>query len=162
MIDTIKEKIEINSLPLDIDITISNVKEYETIYPGKSYQERFFMYVLNTIGAFLTPLNETASEILGWLKMRNVNDVYFFEFESPEDYYNWLSVRVDLYSKLNNDQMRLMNYLELTMVDFIRDTSTTCTYKYIDNDSSFTKVKDDDTLKNIVQEFRNKKTYKPI
>jgi hypothetical protein len=127
--DYIQERITLNHLPLNINECLAVIETYETIYSNVSEKERFFLFIKNKVGEILTNIDEDLSEILGWLHVhKSKQDIVYFLFETEEDYYNWLSVRKDLYLQLNEDYTRLLNFLELSTMDFISDITTNCNY----------------------------------
>lgn len=142
--DYISERITKNHLPLNVDECLAVVKTYETIYANVSEEERFFLMILNNVGVKLTDINEDMSEILGWLRVhKSKQNIVYFLFETEEDYYNWLSVRTELYNKLNDkDCIRLLNFVELSTMNFISDILTKSTYVLTNGKTEITINKD--------------------
>lgn len=167
----ITERITKNKLALDIDTAYETVMKYGEIYPESTDIKRFFHYVLNTIGAKLHTVDHEISEILGWLKVRGRGEITFYEFETPEDYLNWLNARFEIYKSLNYDDTRLLNFIEMSCMDFITDITTTCRYEITNNKEWLYVTKDkfsfdSDTTKShikyIVSMFNKGYIFKPI
>lgn len=170
----ITERILLNHLDINIDECLAVIKTYETIYANVSEKERFFLYIKNKVGEILTDIDEDMSEILGWLHVhKSKQEIVYYLFETDEDYYNWLSVRKELYKKLGDKHkcIRLLNFLELSTMNFISDIITSCDYiTYTDTDTNgFSKngygVSSNNTLsfiKYIGMKFKNGYNFKPI
>ncbi len=131
----VEKKINDNDLNIDIEWCLKTIKQYENLYPNTNEKHRFFYVLLNLVGAFLHDADEDLGEVLGWIKVGNIKDVYFFKFSDEEDYLNWLQARIYLYEHVvasgNKENLRLLNYLELSILNFIKDITTNCTYEII-------------------------------
>ena len=126
----VEERILGNQLPLDIIDCITLIDKYESVYPEVDSMKRFFYVVLNKVGAILNEVDHDLNELLGWLKVRGRNNINFFEFDDEEDYLNWLNARFYLYQKMTDENdIRLLNFLELSTMNFIADLSTSCKYQ---------------------------------
>lgn len=126
----VEERIRKNHLPLNVDECVDLIKKYESVYPDVDEMKRFFYVVLNKVGSILNKVDHDLNELLGWLRVRGRNDINFFEFEDEEDYINWLNARIILYSKLTDKgDIRLLNFLELSTMNFITDITTKCVYE---------------------------------
>lgn len=167
------ERVQLNHLPIKVDECLAVIETYETIYANVSEMERFFLYIKNTVGEFLSEINEDMSEILGWLHVhKSKQDIVYFLFETEEDYYNWLCVRKDLYDKLeNDDHIRLLNFLELSTMNFISDIISKCEYKMYKSNNIINFKKDGygvnvqsgiSFIKYIGTNFKKEYNFKPI
>jgi len=168
----IKERITKNHLNIDLNDCYNTIQKYESIYPDTSEIKRFFHYVVNKCGSIVIPIHEDNAEILGFLKVRGKGDITFFEFEDEEDYLNWLQVRGELYDNIkNNNDLRIVNYVELSTMNFITDITTTCKYELIAPDytvtyfskTGFGTDQDDRSfIKFLGTKFKDGYTFKPI
>jgi len=134
--DYVEERVLKNQLPLVVVDCVKLIDKYEEIYPEVDSMKRFFYVVLNKVGAILSTVDKDLNELLGWIKVRGKNSINFYEFEDEGDYLNWLQGRQYLYEKLTNvDDIRLLNFLELSTMNFISDINTNCKYQLSkDND----------------------------
>lgn len=134
--DYVEERVLKNQLPLVVVDCVKLIDKYEAIYPDVDSMKRFFYVVLNKVGAILSTVDKDLNELLGWIKVRGKNSINFYEFEDEGDYLNWLQGRHYLYEKLTNvDDIRLLNFLELSTMNFISDINTNCKYQLSkDND----------------------------
>jgi hypothetical protein len=135
-IDIIFEKIHKYNLPIDHTI-IEVIDKYNDIY-GKEFSNLalLLLYIRNILGEELIKIDEDIAEFLGWLKL-NTKEYTYFHFEDEEDYFAWKSNRDVLYENLinnkNSNTLRLLNYLELNIINNIQDNSTK--YKAFKKDS---------------------------
>lgn len=167
----VEERISKNKLPLDIDEVVNLIKEYKDIYPDVSEMGRFFHVIKNKVGSIINNIDHNTAEFLGWLKIRSVNDIYFFKFEEEEDYYSWLEYRINIYNKITNkEDIRLLNYLELSTINLVKDILTESEYLLFNDIESFIFKKngynvDKETksfIKYISEKFTNDYLFKPI
>jgi hypothetical protein len=123
-------KIANNALPINTEDILMVYHKYKEIYPGISDLGIFFQYLRNYVGSFLMHIDMDVTEHLGWLELVDEERTYFY-FPDEEDYLTWLGVRIAMYSKLNKDKARILNYLELSVLNFVTDRTTKCKYKTI-------------------------------
>lgn len=170
--DYVEERIVKNQLPLDVIDCVNLIDKYQTVYPDVDEMKRFFYVVLNKVGAILNNVDDELNEILGWLRVHGRNNINFYEFEEEEDYLNWLQARVHLYENLTDlNDIRLINFLELSTMNFIADITTKCSYVLTNGKDTiyFTKngygTTNQDKLsfiKYIVEKFTEGYNFKPI
>lgn len=100
--------------------------------------KRFFYYVReNVYNSFLNIENN-----LFELKIRGKSVTPFFEFEHDIEYRKWLQFRKDFYSSKNTiGTFRMLNFLELSLMNFITDLTSLQEYELIAPDGSSTKFK---------------------
>lgn len=100
--------------------------------------KRFFYYVReNVYNSFLNYENN-----LFELKIRGKLNTPFFEFEKDEDYIKWLRDRKEFYASVNTiENFRMLNFLELSLMNFITDLTTLQEYELIAPDGSSTNFK---------------------
>jgi len=87
----VSTKIKKNNLPLNVDECLNIIKQYRSMFDGEDDIKLFYRYILNRVGQILVlNTNEDISELLGWLRIRGRNSIIFYEFETEEDYFEWL------------------------------------------------------------------------
>lgn len=167
----IKHKINNNKLPLNVNDVINIVEQYKTIYQVNHEYKLFFYYIKNKIGEILTNFDHDICELFGDLKINGKGDISYYNFELEDHYFEWLQLRYDIYNKLNKDQIRLLNYTELTIMNFISDIYTECKYELIDNNGNITyfnktKYGNDQTTQSFIKflaiKFKEGYSFKPI
>lgn len=137
--DFVEQRVELNHLPINIDECVSVIEKYTDIYPGVSEIKRFFHYVHNQVGGILNRVNPEFTELFGNLVIRGKTDITYYLFVFDEDYLEWLRLRVQLYSELTNpDDIRLLNYVELSTMNMITDLTSTDKYELISFDGIIT------------------------
>jgi hypothetical protein len=132
----VKNKIDKNQLNLDIDQTILMIISYRKIYENVSDDILFFHYIMNKVGEILnkyvTNDNEKKElELLGWLRVRGSlnSKVVYYEYETDDEFYQWLQYRIKYYKRMIDvKDIRMINYLELSTMNFITDINTNCDY----------------------------------
>lgn len=132
----VQNKIEKNQLNLDIDETISIIESYRKVYEDSTDEKRFYHYIMNQVGMILnkyaeTDLERKEIELIGWLRVRGSSrtNVVYYEYETDDEFYQWLQYRLKFYDRIKkHDEVRLINYLELSTMNFIQDISTNCSY----------------------------------
>jgi len=172
----IKNKIDNNKLPLSFDNTIKMVNELKKVNT-KNYTDKqlFYQYILNIAGKIIANVDIEVAECFGYLepKLSFNADIIYYEFFTEEDYYDWLSSRKEIYAKIDNiEDIRILNYVELCTMDYIKDISTICDYEIIHNDKVIKKfcktefgVNVDTPLsfiKFVSSFFRKNMVYKPV
>ena len=122
----ISDKIVSNHLNIKLDECCDTIEKYRTVYNGKSDFELFFYYILNKVGSIINPIDHNNAEKLGWLRVKITRKkVVYFQFETEEDYYDWLNIRKDIYYALTDvDSVRMLNFMELSTMNFITDITT--------------------------------------
>lgn len=169
----ISERIKLNNLPIDVDNAYMTVKLYADIYPDMTEFERFFQYILNEISQHLVEIDEEIAEILGFLSVHKAknSDIVYYKFLTQEDYLDWLHYRIKLYNGLSKDNIRLLNFVELSTLDFISDIITNQKYelfnnkqKFIVNKTEFSNDKDTKIsfIKYLGNQYKNNYSFKPI
>ena len=160
----LEERVNTYNLPLDVNTVHQVCMDYINIYPDTTYNERFYLYILNNIGSVLTTINEDIGEILGWLKVKKIDNMICYEFETPEDYLAWINNRHIFYmhEELSLTDIRLLNFVELSCIDFIsNDFSYKEDHKYVitHNDypdiQNIKKVDDIPFFKILADAFKN-------
>ena len=169
--DFIFNKITHNNLPLNINECINTVEQYKNIYEVNNEYKLFFYYIKNKVGDILNKFDHEISEIFGDLKIGGKSDITFFDFELEEHYVEWMQLRFDLYKELTNDEIRLLNYAELTIMNFISDIYSECKYELIDKNGKVTyfnktKYGNDQTTQSFIKflgtKFKEGYSFKPI
>jgi len=168
----ITERINKNKLSVDIDECLNVIEKYKDIYPGISDTKLFYYFIKNKVGGILNNIDHDYAEMFGNLKIKNRENIIFYEFEFEEDYLEWQPLRLEVYSKIiNNNDIRLLNYVELSNINLISDTFTKCKYELIYNSqcvSTFNKIghsTDQDTQSFIIflsGKFKDGYSFKPI
>lgn len=134
-IQIIKDKITENNLNLDVDIVLKAIEELKTDNISDDKLYLFYTYILNLVGDIISKVaDDKIVEILGWLKIKNTiykdKSMYFYRFETDDDYSLWLIKRKEIYSKLDDyKEIRILNFLELSTFDFISDVDSNCRYR---------------------------------
>lgn len=132
----VQQKIESNKLGLDLNIVLEDIEKLKGSVSYEHEFELFYIHMLNLLGNIVLTIdgNHLRAEMLGWLKVKSssYNDklMYFYRFETEDDYYYWLNNRIDIYSKLNDvSEIRLLNFIEMSTFDFVSDGINNCKYK---------------------------------
>jgi len=137
--DFVHERITKNHLAIDVAKCLEVIEKYADIYPDISEIKRFFQFVLNTVGGILTDIDEDSSELFGSLAIRGKTGITFYEFVFDEDYAAWLVLRLKVYQEIKNvDDLRLLNYVELSTMNMITDIKSTGKYELIAKDGTVT------------------------
>ena len=125
----IKQRIEKNKLPLDLDHTSKHSILYRNDDDCKYMC--FFRYIINLIGGAINEINPDYTELLGLLQIKKAkqSSMIYYRWLTEEDYYDWLNIRKDIYNKLDVDNKRLLNFIELSTLDFLSDIKTYEKYK---------------------------------
>lgn len=169
----IEERIKVNKLPINVDDALMNVRLYKDIYPDLDEKQRFFQYLLNHIGGVINEIDHDISEILGFLKVHisKDNNIVYLKFFTEEDYYNWLESRTMIYQALSNSDVRILNFIELSTLDFISDISTLGQYKLYKDKTviNFNKtgysadtVKSSSFIKYLGSQYKKGFNFKPL
>lgn len=136
--ETIKiyeDKIAKNMLPIDVQDIVAVYESYKKLYPDITDLGIFFNYIRNKMGSILVPLDEEIGEVLGWLRLQDGMNVYFI-FDDSDDYQLWMDHRVYVYNGMDDDTIRLLNYLELSIFNFVTDRKNKCNYLAYNRDRS--------------------------
>lgn len=128
----IKERIEKNKLPLDLDHTSKHSILYRNEDDDCKYM-CFFRYMINLIGGAINEINPDYTELLGLLQIKKAkqSSMIYYRWLTEEDYYDWLNIRKEIYNKLDVDNKRLLNFIELSTLDFLSDIKTYENINYI-------------------------------
>jgi len=95
--------------------------------------KRFFYYVREKVYDSFVMYENNLFE----LKIRGKLNTPFFEFEKDEDYIKWLRDRKEFYASVNTiENFRMLNFLELSLMNFITDLTTLQEYELIAPDGS--------------------------
>lgn len=124
----VRERVEKNHLPIDVDKALAAIEAYKSVYPNETEIKLFFYYVKNEVGGIINKLDHHVAEHLGWLLVRGRGNITFYEFDDEDDFLVYLEQRPRIYAMLDNDQKRMLNYLELTTMNFIHDITTKSKY----------------------------------
>lgn len=157
-----------NHLNFDMDECLLYINTKYTTSDANMYK-RFFYYVReNVYNNFGTDIENNLYE----LKIRGKFDTPFFEFEQEEQYIKWLRVRKEFYSKNTElNCVRMLNFLELSLMNFITDLTTLQEYELISPNGIVTKFKkigygtDQDTksfIKYLGHKFKQGFTFKAL
>lgn len=156
-----------NKLNFDIDECITYITEKYTDSNATLYK-RFFYYVRENVYNSFVMLENNLFE----LKIRGKSDTPFYEFESDEEYKKWLRFRRDFYASVNDLQnFRMLNFLELSLMNFITDLTTLQEYELISPTGEISKFKkigygtDQDQqsfIKYLGRKFKEGFTFKAI
>lgn len=177
--DFVKLKIDSNKLELDYEYVIETI--YSMKKSGQPYNnemELFYYFLLNMLGQIILTIDDgdvKRVELMGWLKVKSSiydgKEMYFFRFETEDDYYNWLNIRKDIYKQLTDPkEIRILNFIELSTFDFVSDNITNGKY-VITNGEKNIKIqktgmvctrKKEKFIKHIASYFNNNYIYKPI
>lgn len=173
----ISSKIKTNYLPLNVDNVLSDIEKFKKLGTYSSFTDNqlFYQYILNKCGKIIADINIDVAECFGYLKPKQSfnHEIVYYEFFTEEDYFDWLASRKEIYSNINNiDDLRLLNYLELCTIDFIRDIITECEYEIYDKDLTVVKFKKEkfgvsvetplSFIKYLATYFRKNMVFKPI
>ena len=140
----IQDKIDKNRLPISLPDYEYTLEKLVVKYPDLDEYKLFYQYIIDQIflDIFhyrLSIYDETdkivavAGNIIRRAKLRGLNTTYY-EFDLI-DYEEWLKVRTHLYSRYNFgntydvSQLRLLNYFEMTCMNFITDITSECDYE---------------------------------
>jgi hypothetical protein len=130
----IRERIEKNKLPLDLDHTSSHSILYKEKNDNCEYIG-FFRYLLNLVGGAINDINPDYAELFGLLQIKKAkqSQMIYYRWLSEEDYYEWLNIRKDVYTNLNNENKRILNFIELSTLEFLSDIKSNTKYKLTNN-----------------------------
>jgi hypothetical protein len=79
-------------------------------------------------GEIASKYSHELEELLGWLEVHKhkIMEVVYFYMPDSADYARWKVYRKDLYNSLTNaDDIRILNYVEMSTINFITDISNT-------------------------------------
>lgn len=137
--DYIKYKIEKNNLPFVTEKLVDVINNYHNkeTYRNFSKEQLFYQYILNEAGKIIASIDINIAEHFGYLKpIKSHYDskIIYYEFFTEEDYYEWLNNRISIYEKITNEKdLRILNYVELCTINFVKDITTTYNYKLLNN-----------------------------
>ena len=168
----IKERIEKNKLPLDLDHTC----KHSILYKEKDDKCDFicfFRYLLNIIGGDINEINEEYTELFGLLQIKKAKQskMIYYRWLTEEDYFDWLNVRKEIYLKLNKENTRILNFIELSTLDFLSDIRSYEKYKLYNKDTTiiFNKkgytadlLKNQSFIKYLSRQYMNGFTYEVL
>lgn len=122
----IKERIVKNKLPLNVEEVHNICLELLKEDNDECHNKIFFKYVLNLVASYINEINPGYTELLGLLKVNKakIGNIIYYRWLTEEDYYEWLHIRSEIYSKLNENQKRLLNFIELSTLDFLSDINS--------------------------------------
>lgn len=127
IVEFINERKTKNHLNFPVDECLSYIENYADTHVESTPIKSFFHYIKNYV------IDKLSTSDLTKLKVRGKKDITFYEFDEDEDYQTWLIQRLDVYSKINDtDLLRLLNFLELTTMNFITDIVSNQNYELID------------------------------
>jgi len=157
-LNVINKKVIDNKLSIDLNEYKEIYFKYKEIYKESSDIEIFYKYLLNYIGSIINSVESELVELLGWLRITtNDNGICFFIFESDEDYRNWMQARIYIYQSLvNESDIRLLNYIELSTINFIKDLDSRHRYEFDKNNIQLCGVKE------LIDHFKCGLNYKAI
>lgn len=168
----VRERIEKNRLPIDINKCLTILEKYKEIYPGVTDVKLFFYYVLNRVGGILNDIDHDYAEMFGNLQVKGRADITFYSFDFEDDYLEWQRLRLEVYPKITNlDDIRLINYVELSTMNMISDIFTNCKYE-LSHNGQFIRIfnktgygTDQDTqsfIKFLGGKFKEGYSFKPV
>jgi len=131
----VKNKLDKNKLDLNLVTVLSMINSYKSVY-NTTEEKMFFHYIMNEVGYILnkysnSELETKELELLGWLRIKGSDKtkIIYFEYETDDEFYQWLQYRLKYYERINNiNEIRLINYLELSTINFIQDITTNSSY----------------------------------
>lgn len=142
----IADKIDKNRLPIELDDYIWSCEKLVVKYPDLDEYKLFYQYIIDQIFADIfhyrlsiydntDKIVATAGNIIRRVKLRGLNTTYY-EFDQA-DYEEWSVVRTHLYSKYDFKdpydvpQLRLLNYFEMSCMNFITDITSKSNYESV-------------------------------
>jgi len=124
-----------------LNFDMSKCEEYITTKYTTSdadIYKRFFYFVRENVIESITMFGENN---LYELKVRGKGNTPFFEFESDQEYKKWLQLRKLYYYHIHDiQQLRMLNFLELSLMNFITDLTTLQEYELIAPNRNITKL----------------------
>jgi hypothetical protein len=134
------EYIEDRRIKNQLNFDMSKCEEYITQKYTDSVADvykRFFYFVREDVYELIHHLGENN---LFELKVRGKGETPFFEFECEEHYKKWLQFRKKIYASINDlKHLRMINFLELSLMNFITDLTTLQEYEIIAPDGTISK-----------------------
>lgn len=173
----VQQKIESNKLSLDLDIVLSEIEKLKNTISYEDEFELFYIHILNLLGNIILTVDgdHLRAEMMGWLKVKKTsyNDklMYFYRFETEDDYYYWLNNRIDIYDKLDDIlEIRLLNFIEMSTFDFVSDGISNCKYKLFKTNGKYDILQKTGMITNdgnkfmkvIAKHFNDGNYYKPV
>lgn len=136
--DYIKNKINKNHLPLDVDETFKIVNYFKehNLYKDYTDYQLLYQYILNLAGSIIANIDMSTAECFGYLKPKvsYKKEVIYYEFFTEPDYYDWLNSRKEIYANVNSyDDLRILNFVEMCTMNFITDINTESKYEIYNN-----------------------------
>jgi hypothetical protein len=127
----IKNRIAKNNLPITNEEVATAFADYDRlkIHTDLNKYERFYRFILDELiwSVSIIDQGDRVGQLLEGIKIRGVKTT-FFEFDTPEEYAEWISVRRYIYSRhpfdTDSKNLRLLNYFEMCMMNFITDITT--------------------------------------
>ena len=136
----LREYIEDRRARNQLDFDMAKCEEYITnqyTASDANVYKRFFYFVRENVNECIKVNENNLNE----LKVRGKGETPFFEFECEEHYKNWLQIRKKIYSHIADiPSLRMLNFLELSLMNFITDLTTLQEYEIISKDGKTTKI----------------------
>lgn len=176
----IKNKNKINKLGLDVDKVIETVNDMKKSgHHFNDEEDLFYYYILNLFGKIILSIDSgdvTRAEMMGWLKVKksdfNGKVMYFYRFETEDDYFLWLNMRKDIYAQITDQkELRLLNFIELSTFDFVVDGQTNGKYNVYQDGKKLNTIQKTGMIcahdgskfmKTMATNFNDLKYFKPI
>jgi hypothetical protein len=140
--DNLQEYIEDRRVRNHLHFDMAECEEYITTKYTSSdanKHKRFFYFVREDV---YNIVSKFAENNLFEIKVRGKNATPFFEFENPNEYKNWLHYRRKIYqSPIPIPRLRMLNFLELSLMNFITDLTTLQEYELHSPEGNITKFK---------------------
>lgn len=127
-----------NHLYFDMNKCIEYITQrYTDIDANKN--KRFFYFVREEVYDIIKQYGENN---IFKLKVRGKGTTPFFEYENENDYKDWLHMRKQIYAApIDIKNLRMLNFLELSLMNFITDLTTLQEYEIISPDNVITKFR---------------------
>lgn len=133
----VKDKINNNLLNLDIEEVVKILYVLEKEYNIHCYKILFMKYIHNLIVSIINDKNITNIFSHIEITKHRIMDIVYYQYLDNGEYEAWKTLRPEIYDKLNFNDIRLLNYFEMSTLNFITDISDK-TFIIYNNDKVYT------------------------
>lgn len=170
--DNLRQYIEDRRVRNHLHFDMSKCEEYITekyTSSDANVYKRFFYFVREDVYDIISKFGENN---IFEIKVRGKGNTPFFEFDCDEQFKKWLQYRKKIYSApIEIQRLRMLNFLELSLMNFITDLTTIQEYELISPEGVISKFKkigygnDQDQqsfIKYIGRKFKQGFTFKAL